>query len=1261
MECLQIGSSKFIKDLGARGIPYCAKPPSDNRKLLQEKASDQHSNWLENLKQILNWKRAHTNLLLGPPRANTTVFRNKYLWINRITLLIATMVFSALTHAASTDWDPIANNCTEIADFGDELVLSEFSIINQTDAGNGLVDVQISAKLSNQDVGRFDSASAIPDFSTSGLNLAADVEVQDFQFGPLETLNSTMQSQALQVRLPVDEVSFLLGQLQSGAIPFKVRATETAVLKDNVVVRVWTQEAQDAWMGYMDFFGIPHDTSATLGVLNFESFFGDYQSNMDFFLTIDPNVFIPDVVPEELWNVRITGLVVEDQSPYVFYTAGYRKVDPQSDKVADLVHTGSFCTRAKHAIDEPVQASRLQDIDGSTPTDEQRDSHAQPIRFNNLDFDGILVSGQVTGHVLRPKLHIRVRDGKVKINSDFDSQLTIAASIIASASTSLPEEPIPLYHLCFPLGSFTIGPIHFYSNLTLDHDISLQANMQAGMEIGFNKTFQSTVSIGADLDLTNPYYEVSGQESLMEFTPPYLNTGASADAHLSTTLRAAFNLELFQTYPDCQNGFGTYIQARAGAQLTVDPFLQEWWQLQPTLKLSGGIGFDFFGISGATHDLLEVDILQDQTFQAPTSRQTLNLLAQSDVKQSGQDQRWVTITTKHADDIKSRGIAIDHVDVASTDDGLVAVAHSDNLITNDRLYKWDRFGAFQWVKHYQNAHNPQSVLPQIDGSLVVGGFRANTDTMWLARHDTDGNEQWSKRYNIIDPNTDEKCILRDMTNSVSEGGTSIIAVGYISRANIRQRDGCIVYFNSDGDVLWTKYYEHDDLLEFHAITTTDNGGFAIAGVTGFGPEHPVASARNPLIMTIDAHGNLEWAKSLPINNRAAMFNAVVQGHDGHLYMAGGGPGNIRLTGSLIVARIDQDGSDPRHAIVFQDENWEALLDFETWQDTDGGSTQFDTAYDLSALSDGIVLAGKTGLGQTTAAWAIKLNANLGVQWHTVYDGDGNDTFYSVSDTGDGLVLAGSTEALLKDGATSHSALMLMKLPYEGYIAFPENSLFLSRYVEPGVMSSFTDKDIVIADVAMDIALQTQDAKIVTTTAITDLLFPDGAYCVTLLTKTGHVSRNDACEHDSDGDGLSDAVEDSNGNYLVDSDETDPFNADTDGDDIDDSTDAFPLDPTESSDSDGDAKGDNSDNCTLQPNTLQRDTDQDGYGNSCDPDFDNNLIVNAADLAYLKSRFFTTDQTGIHADLTGDGIVNAADLAILKSFFFKPPGPSGIAP
>lgn len=57
-------------------------------------------------------------------------------------------------------------------------------------------------------------------------------------------------------------------------------------------------------------------------------------------------------------------------------------------------------------------------------------------------------------------------------------------------------------------------------------------------------------------------------------------------------------------------------------------------------------------------------------------------------------------------------------------------------------------------------------------------------------------------------------------------------------------------------------------------------------------------------------------------------------------------------------------------------------------------------------------------------------------------------------------------------------------------------------------------------------------------------------------------------------------------------------------------------------------------------------------------FNNGNVVNAVDLAYLKSRFFTADP---NTDLNGDGFVNAANLAILKQMFFGPPGPGGLAP
>jgi hypothetical protein len=90
------------------------------------------------------------------------------------------------------------------------------------------------------------------------------------------------------------------------------------------------------------------------------------------------------------------------------------------------------------------------------------------------------------------------------------------------------------------------------------------------------------------------------------------------------------------------------------------------------------------------------------------------------------------------------------------------------------------------------------------------------------------------------------------------------------------------------------------------------------------------------------------------------------------------------------------------------------------------------------------------------------------------------------------------------------------------------------------------------------------------------------------------------------------------------------------------------------DTDLDGIGDDVDNCTEVPNADQRDTNADGYGNLCDSDLDNDHDVDAADLALMKSVFFTSDPD---ADLDGDGTVNFLDLARMGGTFGALPGPT----
>ncbi|NNF15353.1 MAG: hypothetical protein HKN70_01335 [Gammaproteobacteria bacterium] len=93
------------------------------------------------------------------------------------------------------------------------------------------------------------------------------------------------------------------------------------------------------------------------------------------------------------------------------------------------------------------------------------------------------------------------------------------------------------------------------------------------------------------------------------------------------------------------------------------------------------------------------------------------------------------------------------------------------------------------------------------------------------------------------------------------------------------------------------------------------------------------------------------------------------------------------------------------------------------------------------------------------------------------------------------------------------------------------------------------------------------------------------------------------------------------------------------------------------DSDGDGVSDNIDNCTDVANPDQRDTNGDGFGNLCDPDLNNDGVVNFIDVS-LWAPFFGTADSG-DADFDGNGLVNFVDFALFPEYFAGPPGPAAV--
>lgn len=92
------------------------------------------------------------------------------------------------------------------------------------------------------------------------------------------------------------------------------------------------------------------------------------------------------------------------------------------------------------------------------------------------------------------------------------------------------------------------------------------------------------------------------------------------------------------------------------------------------------------------------------------------------------------------------------------------------------------------------------------------------------------------------------------------------------------------------------------------------------------------------------------------------------------------------------------------------------------------------------------------------------------------------------------------------------------------------------------------------------------------------------------------------------------------------------------------------------DSDKDGVDDFSDNCAVDANADQRDTDGDGYGNVCDADLNNDGIVSVRDVAQFKRNFGQQGEE-LDADFDGNFVVNTRDIGRMKQLFGKEPGPS----
>ena len=327
-----------------------------------------------------------------------------------------------------------------------------------------------------------------------------------------------------------------------------------------------------------------------------------------------------------------------------------------------------------------------------------------------------------------------------------------------------------------------------------------------------------------------------------------------------------------------------------------------------------------------------------------------------------------------------------------------------------------------------------SLVETSDGGYALAGV-SSSGGFWLVKTDSYGNMQWNKTYG---GGTAHSLI------QTSDGGYAL--AGEIIPSGAAQ-DFYVVKTDADGNMQWSRTYggEHTDIA--HSLVETSDGGYAIAGHTGW-------LFQDFLLIKIDADGNMMWNRTYGGKDSDIAYS-LVETSDGGYALAGESSSfdglwlvKTDVDGNMMWNRTYEERSEDTSLVLTSDggfavaggmgDFWLVKTDNQgkmEWSRTYGGKN-IDRAHSLVQTSDGgYALAGLTysfDVGQGDF-WLVKTDAEGNMMWNRTYGGKNIDIARSLVETSDGgYALAGYTSSF---GAGSHD-FWLVKTDAQGIPEFP---------------------------------------------------------------------------------------------------------------------------------------------------------------------------------------------------------------------------------
>ncbi len=366
--------------------------------------------------------------------------------------------------------------------------------------------------------------------------------------------------------------------------------------------------------------------------------------------------------------------------------------------------------------------------------------------------------------------------------------------------------------------------------------------------------------------------------------------------------------------------------------------------------------------------------------------------------------------------------------VISTNDGGYAVLgysqSMDGDITDKQdesfdywLLKFNTLNELEWQKTYGGdaSDKGSTVIQTQDGGYAILGssFSTNGDITnnngsgdyWLAKLDSGGTIIWQKSFgfqgndsgiSVLQTN-DQGYLITGILDVTASGGQ-----GNSNRSSASHAGGeyWAIRLNTNGDLLWSKFFGGTFTDTPEGVVQTDDGSFIIAG----GSDSSDVDVNGNIgsydfwVIKISSAGELIWEKSYG-GNDIDNARGIVASDDGNFVIVGDTRSNDNDVSTnngaadLWLIKISPDGD---------------LL----WEKTIGG-TNFDVGRAIKKTQDnGFILSGSSrsntidvsvNNGQNDA-WAVKVDSNGNLLWEKSIGGSNIDFAYGVAELNDQSII-----------------------------------------------------------------------------------------------------------------------------------------------------------------------------------------------------------------------------------------------------------------